>query len=706
MKKVFVILLLLCIAVAGFSVPAKRGVKKTLPLNGIMTEAQLMGDEVMHYWQTDDGRCLVEEDGRFVMADVSALRTAAMSRRIKSMSRRQRRVRTNSVGDFTHYYGQKRGLIILVEFSDMTFMSQNDSLLYTRLCNEENFNESLFCGSVYDYFRAQSYGQFELTFDVMGPVSMPNNYRYYGQDSGGEGYDIRPGEMVVEACRKVDGLVDFSNYDWDDDGEVDQVMIIYAGRGQADGGDRNTIWPHEWTLEESDYGGTLELDGVTINTYAVANERGATRIAGIGTICHEFSHCLGLADMYDTAGKGHYGMDVWSLMDYGSYSGNGFCPSGFSSFDKYSCGWVTPVELTKDAIIKGMEPLEDAPIVYLVRNDAYEDEYFLLENRQRKGWDAYLPASGMLILYVDFDKDIWFSNLVNTINSVPSEDLPLNDHQRCTPFRAGGKKYTGALTDPYPYMDNDSLTNTSSPAATLYHENVGGKMLMNKGILDIAQAEDGTMSFRFRNSPADIVIPDGMVLMESFSQCTGSGGNDDIWNVNIATSKFVPDNEGWDVVKAYGGYKCARFGNAAQKGRATTPAFVLGSGTGKLSFKAAGWNNDGTTLRLSVEGNGKVSPDVLEMTPFSWKEFEVKLSGSGLLRICFEPDQRFMLDEVQVLLTEGSQTAIHSIETSGRPEGFYQLDGRYAGNSAAMLKPGMYIKLVPGDCRGKLIFKK
>ena len=594
-NKFFTISVMLVAVLTAMAIPAKRGIWKTLPLDGVPVEAQLQGDEHLHFWLTADGQQLSEQDGSFVLADMASLQVKSQERRTKAALRRHQRlksVRRNDIGDFTHYSGQKKGLIILVEFSNMTFSSANDSLLYTRICNEENFSEGNFRGSVYDYFKAQSYGQFELIFDVVGPVQMSNTYQYYGQNVGQDNNDIRPGLMVATACQAVDSLVNYADYDWDGDGVVDQVMCIYAGQGEADGGNSSTIWPHEWELESSDYGHSLTLDGMVINTYAVANERTSGGIEGIGTICHEFSHCLGLPDMYDINYDGNFGMGKWSLMDTGSYNDNGFCPPNYTSFERYSSGWVEPKVLNYSQTISSMQPLGDSPEAYMIRNDAYSDEYYLLENRQQKGWDSALPGNGLLVLYVDYDYDIWTYNLVNTFNRGTYYDYPANDHQRCTIFRAsnrtGGGYYNTSSGDPYPYRDNDSLTNTSLPAATLYHPNGNGNKTLDKGILDIARNGDGTMTFRFRDSASEFVLPDGTVFYESFNACNGRGGNDSLWSTTMASSNFHTDNEGWEAERAYGGYKCARFGNGSIQGIATTPEIEIATGAAQLSFKAAG----------------------------------------------------------------------------------------------------------------------
>ena len=126
-------------------------------------------------------------------------------------------------------------------------------------------------------------------------------------------------------------------------------------------------------------------------------------IEGIGTICHEFTHCLGLPDIYDTAYGGGYGMGYWDLMNSGSYNSNGYIPAGFTSYEKMYCGWSQPIELKNDTVITGMKPLSEGGESYIIYNDANRNEYYLLENRQKTGWDAGIPGNGLLVIHVDYD---------------------------------------------------------------------------------------------------------------------------------------------------------------------------------------------------------------------------------------------------------------------------------------------------------------
>lgn len=491
-------------ATLAFAVPAKRGIWRTVSLSdGTKIKVELCGDESCRYWQASDGTKFIKDSttGTYKQIDIATF--TARSERKRQSTRRLRANMSSTralLGDIRQpYTGKKKGLIILVEFADKTFWEEHTPELYSRIANEEGFSEMGFYGSVKDYFKAQSYGQFELEFDIAGPVKMPKGYAYYGGPTKGESDNYSAiAQMVIDACMAVDNDINFSEYDWDGDGEVDQVYILYAGHGEASWDDENTIWPHEWDLKSALYPqqSTLTLDGVIINTYACSCELGSVQegnkltetIDGIGTICHEFSHCLGLPDMYDTSYNGYYGMSVWDIMDYGSYNGNGFLPANYTSYERMYAGWIKPIELDENCTINAMTPMADTGEAYIIYNDNNKDEYYLLENRQISGWDAALPNSGMLIIHVDYDTYTWANNMVNSTS-----------RQRCTIFIADNKPNINSAGDIYPYESNNCLTNTSIPAATLNNRNTDGSKYMNKAVTNITRKDDGTMSFSFEN---------------------------------------------------------------------------------------------------------------------------------------------------------------------------------------------------------------
>ena len=521
MKRLFVTLPLALACMAVLAVPAKRGQWKTVTLaDGTEVRVELRGDEFCHFWQAEDGRQFVEsaKAGVYEPADIEAMTARAAARRQAVAEGRARRAAlarkapSQAGRAASAYEGEKKGLIVLVEFADLKFADDHTPELYNRIANEENFTDMGFTGSIRDYFKHQSYGTFDLTFDVVGPVAMPNGYAYYGEnDYYGNENGERLAAMVIEACAQVKELrpdLDFAQYDWDDDGEVDQVYLLYAGHSEASYLiDPNTIWPHEWVLN----GGALssyeyntldgkEIDGKLINTYACGGELNAYGdLDGIGTLCHEFSHCLGLPDMYDTNSSGGYGMDAWSLMASGSYNDNSMTPPEYTAYERMFIGWLTPTELNAEQVtVSDMPALgsgDGTGEAYIIYNDGNSNEYYLLENRQTSGkWDAYVPNSGMWITHVDYNATIWRNN---TVNSPSGQGY--NGHERCTPIQADeGKEMNNERGDVWPYgMNPGSLTNTSTPAAKVYNRNTDGSYYMNKSVIDITRNGDGTMSFTF-----------------------------------------------------------------------------------------------------------------------------------------------------------------------------------------------------------------
>ena len=689
MKKIFLGLVFLLAALTAFAIPAKRGQKTTLTLaDGTQVVAELRGDEFGHYYEAADGRVFVKSASAdfYEQADkVQILNKANVRRMARNAKRAERRnVRHNEFGVPTSYTGSKKGIIILVNFADKTFNAANNQTLFNNIANAEGFNQGNFNGSMHDYFTSQSNGQFDLTFDVVGPVTLSQNYAYYGQNNSA-GDDMRPEQMVVEACNLVEDMVDFNDYDWDGDGEVDQVYIVYAGKGEADGGAKDTIWPHEWELSEtySDF----DIDGVHINTYACGPElNGSSQINGLGTMCHEFTHCLGLPDFYDTRTNGtNFGMDSWSLMDYGCYNNNGYTPCNYTGYERMFCGWVQPIELTENMQVTGMKSLEDYGDVYIMYNPGHHDEYYILQNVQKKGWDLYAESKGLMIMHVDYDKDIWQQDVVNNTTS----------RQRCTIFPADNSLSSySTYGDLFPYNSNNSFGNNTSPAAKLYNANTDGTKLMNIEITGITQKSNGTIEFNFVNNNEGSVgpQPQGDVFCETFNECKGTGGNDDRWSGTIASSGFLPDNEGWEVTQAYGGNKCARFGTGKKTGIATTPEFEV-NGSVTMTFKVAPWGTEGGAIQLTTSNSGiTLSQEAFELENETWNECTVTLTGNGYTTITFmASEKRFFLDDINAEQDAPTAISIITPQRSAESRRIYSIDGRYLGTDFDRLEHGIYI---------------
>ena len=196
------------------------------------------------------------------------------------------------------YIGNRRQLVVMASFQDQDFLEDHDATLQTwnKVFNAENYAEGKYAGSVHDYFLAQSYGQFNLTFDLVF-VELPDGLRKYRSTSSHDEYSQYMVDDIVDMLQTQN--IDWSLYDWDGDAFVDQLLIIYAGKGMNAGGGNNTIWPHQWELSSA--GISLQLDGKKIDRYACGSElNGSGNLDGLGTICHEFGHAMGLPDFYDT----------------------------------------------------------------------------------------------------------------------------------------------------------------------------------------------------------------------------------------------------------------------------------------------------------------------------------------------------------------------------------------------------------------------
>ena len=407
-------------------------------------------------------------------------------------------------GDF--YKGDLHQLVVLAAFADRTFKDDEVQTLeqWDKIFNTENFSEQPFFGSVRDYFSAQSYDQFRPVFDLeYVVVDSLKKYRSTQTDDENSQFLV---EDIVDSLLKRD--IDWSLYDWNGDGYINQLIIIYAGKGSSYGGfggGYDAIWPHQWWMSEHQdpetqfYRDPLVITDVygrvwSVDSYCAVQELASNNSYGsFGTLCHEYSHCFGFPDFYN--GSQQY-VGRWDLMDYGNYSGNGFHPCGYSAHERWLMDWLTPEELTTTATITDMPALTDEGCAYLLRNDGSDQEYYIVENRQQRGWDKLLPGNGIVIFHVDFDPLLWTS---------PFKATNGGDVNHYVIFHANNKTDTYQSSDwSYPYQANDSLTNTSKPAATLNNANIDGTNFMSKPITRMA-VTNGLASFDvFIDTPSSV----------------------------------------------------------------------------------------------------------------------------------------------------------------------------------------------------------
>ena len=405
----------------ALAVPAERGVRTYTQPDGTRVSVELHGDEFFS-WTTFAGsdRLAVRGDDGFwresiVTQAFLTAREEASRRRASAHSGAvpggNHAPRFNSViADQSLTTGYRRIPVILVQFQDVPFRVNNPAAEFDALFNEAGYSANGATGSVRDYYMENSRGLFSPQFDIFGPVTLPENMAYYGEPVRDEAGNIikndrRPEVAVYDACRLVDGVVDFSRYDYNYDGAIDVVVLIYAGHGQNSSGLNESIWPHEWDSRWSSYPAvaSASFDGKKLGVYSCTAElMGENVITGIGPSCHEFGHTLGLPDFYDTDGSENgscSGLYKFSLMSAGNYNNSWHTPPYLNYEERRILGWMKENEI-KD-IVKGENKFTSIKdnVAYRTTTST-EGEYFVYECRDHTGWDEPIPG-GMLVFHVD-----------------------------------------------------------------------------------------------------------------------------------------------------------------------------------------------------------------------------------------------------------------------------------------------------------------
>jgi len=452
---------------ACWSVPAKRGWFDVQKTDGTTIEAEMVGDEFWHGIVTKEGMLLREvESGLYEttndnIADIDIAVLRAQSP-LKQRETEYKRLTSENIGNNMKPMGigdrkfPGKVLVILVGFADKHFTKTNAT--FNNMLNEETGPCNNKSGSVKQYFQNSSYGKYNPTFDVYGPYTLDNNCTYYGGNSGGS--DKNPMQMIVDAAAKLaadKGNNVFQQYDCDNDGYVDNIFVFYAGYGENAGGGSDCIWPHQSYVYSSWVSGTTTYGGVTLANYACTCElRGnsGSTTSGIGPFCHEFSHVIGLPDLYDTGYSGHRTCSLWDVMDAGNYLNNEHTPPAYSAYERFYLGWLTPTLLSEGETIN-LEDLNNGQgQAYLISEteqhnlngaDPNPSEFFILENRQLVGWDSYLPGAGMLITKVKYSDYKWENNVVNNSSNNMGVDI----------IEAGGVHgYYAQASDAFPGTNN------------------------------------------------------------------------------------------------------------------------------------------------------------------------------------------------------------------------------------------------------------
>jgi immune inhibitor A len=488
----------------GFAMPALPSIQQLQQPDGTTFSARLWGDERSHGWESADGYTIVEDPatkswhyvqpqagtGKMVPAGIVGADTAKANlsphfRPTKTAGPRRfsRSAAPTQPGSMKHapVSGSRPIPVMMVNFSDTTTSFE-----------PSDFQNELFgtgTQSMKDYYEEVSYGAFSVnpgSSGVTGWYTASKSHAYYGENDG-NGNDKHPAELVIETVAAADPAVDFSEYDSDGDCYVDAVVIIHQGSGEEAGGPATDIWSHQWDLASADYFGdgtgvyttndVAACGHIKIKNYVIQPETLWGGIQTVGVFAHEYGHVLGLPDLYDIDYSSS-GIGDWGLMSsgaWGSVHRPGDSPVLMCAWSKYMLGWVDPVPVTTRLTDQPIDPASDYADVYQFFPD-YQitgKEYYLIENRQRLGFDAGLAGTGLAIWHIDENKAS-YSNFDNSQECIDSSDCA-DSHYRVALVQADGYAdlergfNRGDNGDLYPGVSgNTAFTSTSDPASRLY----------------------------------------------------------------------------------------------------------------------------------------------------------------------------------------------------------------------------------------------
>jgi M6 family metalloprotease-like protein len=547
-KKFYLLIVVLLMCVCNMkAVPAHPGTIKVQQPDGSYVTLRLVGDEWQHFQTTADGYSVVKnQQGYYVYAEkkngqllatamvahdetertvseqaylstVKKYQVPDMSERLAQerqlVQQRQQEILAGrrAQGNRATNYNNFKGLIILIEFNDKGFSREDYPEIMNDMVNKEGytgFDNLVLTGSVRDYFSDNSGGKFQPQFDIVGPYQVP-----FSQYDCNINKDNKIGQILKAAIDSADvvGKVNFKDYDGDSDGNVDLVYFIVAGNGANYNGNNEDLW---WPHRSGFWG--LRKDNVNIRDYASSTEllgymtRPTTiRIDGIGTICHEFSHVLGLPDFYDSDYEKSGGQSNdpgdWSVMASGCYKDNGDTPVGYSLYERYSVAFCDKPEKIAAEGSYTLEPLFSSFTGFRI-DSPVNNEFFLFENRQKSGfkWDKYLPGSGMLVHRVDkTNSGVWYNN---TVNANP-------DRNYYEVVRAGGKNSSGSAADVFPGTRKVRMLNANTTPANL--KTWSGKA--TRWGLNNIQLADGIITFDIE----DVYVLKDLSLPESLTVGVG-----------------------------------------------------------------------------------------------------------------------------------------------------------------------------------------
>ena len=664
MKRVTASFIAFLFVLTSLAVPARRDAATITTSDGRQITVTARGDENSHWFVAADGSVFTRNArGEFVNTDFSTVQKQRKSRR-----------KVTPMETVTHSIpptGSPKIPVLLVQFSDVTFKDADPLATFQALVNTG-------AKSVKQYFSDMSGGTFTPQFDLYGPISLGRTQATYGSNND-QGRDQWDGRFIRDAINAARNSVNYAQYDNDNDGMCDFVYVIYAGVGESTAGftDPQSIWPHKSSLTEQGFGG-FSLQGIVFDQYACSNELVNGDIDGIGTFVHEFSHALGLPDFGSNgASNDIYGMDEFSVMDYGCYLDGGKTPCAYTGYEREFLGWTTYMPVSKmqsytlQTMANGGRPVK-------VTNPANENEFYVLENRQQTGWDQYLSAHGMMISHVDYDEQAWNDNLVNIDPNHKRMTIVPADDDLSIETNSGDLWPNGGL--------NDAFNDTSNPAAFTF---TGNKL--EKPVEQITESA-GVISFYYDNgadAPILGLFSDANVTSNSitptWSECNGwRSYSVRVWKASATDTATVFSDDfsslvageqdisgqlnsytsqtgwtGYGIFTANGGIRLGSVGNL---GYIISPVFDASrvDGDVTVTFSAKSYNYDGeVTVRIQlISPSGSTTHDVT-VTAAQGRFYHVFSGGEAGSRIKISTvaaQKRVVISDITVLVGDFSET--------------------------------------------------
>ena len=516
MKKILLSIAFALMGIAsGFAAKAHTGLTTITQSDGSQLTIRLHGDEHFSWYSTADDVLLVQVGNNYYVAQVeedgTLKATPQLAHNAGERGTVEEQVINNQnkekflnllnaepqalakpIGTVTPAYfphtGSPKALVILVEFQDVKFKTSDPVATFTHYlkgaegeaapkANNAYVTKGMVnYGSVSQYFNDMSQGKFTPQFDIVGPVTVRKNSAYYGSNTGGTDANFK--EMIAEACKNVSTNVNFADYDQDNDGYIDLVYIIYAGYSESFGGNSaDCLWPKSGsaTFNEPGTNISLELNGKMISRYGINNELNGTPknwidgkplLNGIGLFCHEFSHTMGLPDLYPTVEASrvdNQNPEYWDLMDGGEYTYNGYFPTPYSPWEMDVMGWTDPIELGDEAKQVSLNSYATSRTAYKINGE--NDEYLLIQNIQADGWWMGIAKAfntGMLVWRIDYPyTTVSLDNRLNNeiskpnVMIVPADGYVISDYNHGDGQKWTDKEYKESLQgDPFPGTAN------------------------------------------------------------------------------------------------------------------------------------------------------------------------------------------------------------------------------------------------------------